>query len=213
MRTTSIQGEYGTSGEDGQIPKLGTRVRFPASAFVFYPSGVRFAAPELATGRGRPRKQTAYSFIVDAPLFRECMNIRWNRSKSGHWLWNPCDGQVDTLHRWVWLQCYGILPPEPLTIDHINRNPDDNRIANLRPATVELQRLNSGKHRHGDPDLPRGVSREKGRFFARLSGKRLGTFSTAEEASEVFQSALHEAISSEVTKAESLWLEQIGGVA
>jgi len=141
------------------------------------------------------------------------MNIRWNRSKSGHWLWNPCDGQVDTLHRWVWLQCYGILPPEPLTIDHINRNPDDNRIANLRPATVELQRLNSGKHRHGDPDLPRGVSREKGRFFARLSGKRLGTFSTAEEASEVFQSALHEAISSEVTKAESLWLEQIGGVA
>lgn len=43
------------------------------------------------------------------------------------------DGQILRAHRIAWVLYYGEQPPE--YIDHINRDPSDNRISNLRPAT------------------------------------------------------------------------------
>jgi len=43
--------------------------------------------------------------------------------------------------------CYALATgadPCPLTIDHINRDPGDNRLANLRPATPAQQTANRG---------------------------------------------------------------------
>lgn len=48
-------------------------------------------------------------------------------------------GKKYKAHRIAWLIVYGTLPDE---IDHINRDRRDNRIANLRPATRQLNAQN-----------------------------------------------------------------------
>ena len=44
-------------------------------------------------------------------------------------------------HRLAWLYVYGYLPEN--NIDHINRNPDDNRIENLREVSRQCNLRNS----------------------------------------------------------------------
>jgi hypothetical protein len=53
------------------------------------------------------------------------------------------DGDGYYLHRLAWLYVHGVWPPEE--IDHINRIPDDNRLANLRPATRPENGANRGR--------------------------------------------------------------------
>jgi hypothetical protein len=49
------------------------------------------------------------------------------------------DGRAYRAHRLAWFWVHGTWPPE---IDHIDRNPANNRIANLRPASHALNGLN-----------------------------------------------------------------------
>jgi hypothetical protein len=78
-----------------------------------------------------------------------------------------------------------------LTVDHKNRNPLDNRRANLRFATRQQNSRNRIKrNRLGIP----GVTREGPRFLAGISldknkKVRLGVFDTAEEAGAVYRQA------------------------
>lgn len=110
----------------------------------------------------------------------------------GSWAGEP-DGIAITIkgviyraHRLAWLMMTGEDPKE-LTIDHVNRDPFDNRFANLRLADAVLQNRNQ---------KPRGQSAYKGvcpngdgrwRAHRKLNGRmqRLGTFATEEEAAAV----------------------------
>jgi hypothetical protein len=77
--------------------------------------------------------------------------------------------------------------PGESTIDHINRNPLDNRLKNLRLADSSLQNRNQGK-RANSVSAYKGVcfDKSKGKWKAKawLSGKtkHIGYFSTEQEA-------------------------------
>ena len=94
------------------------------------------------------------------------------------------DGGLFKAHRLAWIYVYGSLPPNG--IDHIDGNPANNCIANLRAATQSenLQNLRRA-HRDSASGLL-GVQGKPGRWTARLSvrGARFdrGPFGTAQEA-------------------------------
>ncbi len=99
----------------------------------------------------------------------------------------------DGVHRFlvsrlVWTKVNGAIPRWGF-IDHANRNPNDNRLCNLRLATRAQNNANRGLMKNNILGV-RGVRREKrgGDYYARLvvGGKsfHLGRFSTIEAASE-----------------------------
>ena len=73
-------------------------------------------------------------------------------------------GRSYTAHRLAWLYVYGVLPP---LLDHINGNPDDNRIANLRPATRSQNAANSRKSEANTSGY-KGVSRSGDGWVAQV---------------------------------------------
>jgi len=89
------------------------------------------------------------------------------------------------VHRLAWLYVHGRWPNS--VIDHINGVGTDNRLANLREATVSQNAINATYRRKGKT-LPQGVGldRRTGRYTARLYHNRisyfLGTFETVDEA-------------------------------
>ena len=96
-------------------------------------------------------------------------------------------------HRLAWMYVYGEDPGE-LQIDHIDGDPRNNRINNLRLANDAQNRWNSRRHSDRNNDLPKGVSRTpKGRFvaFKCRGGKSryIGTFDTPAEASDAYMRA------------------------
>lgn len=91
-------------------------------------------------------------------------------------------------HRIIWAMHYGEWPDQH--VDHINRNRQDNRIANLRLATDYLNQANSGPRK----GKYKGVRERKyGRWCAAIRdhGKavHLGYFDTAEQAALAYNEA------------------------
>ena len=97
------------------------------------------------------------------------------------------------LHRLIWLYVYGVWPSTHL--DHVNRDPADNRIDNLREATPKQNSWNRISRRISKTGYV-GVQPTKcgKRFLARpfIEGKLVycGTFDTAELASAAVQEAI-----------------------
>lgn len=60
--------------------------------------------------------------------------------KTGGYVQIMVDGQMYLAHRLAWLYVHGCFPKA--MIDHINRDPADNRIANLREASDKQNREN-----------------------------------------------------------------------
>jgi hypothetical protein len=100
------------------------------------------------------------------------------------------DGKLKGAHRVAWRLHYGVWPG---TIDHINRQRDDNRIENLRdvPPSVNTANASPRPNKTGYPGVVKVV--RGGRFGAaiRVNGERrfLGTFETAELASKAYAKA------------------------
>jgi hypothetical protein len=84
-------------------------------------------------------------------------------------------------HRLAWLYVYGCFPEKPLVIDHIDRNPSNNRICNLRAVTQVVNQYNRPS---------RGTAPHKNKWQARLKkGDKLlylGLYDTEEEAHNVY---------------------------
>lgn len=94
------------------------------------------------------------------------------------------------LHRLAWLYVYGEFPSKH--IDHINGVRDDNRIINLRLATISENNFNS-KTKSTNTSGFKGVSyrkdAKKWEAKSQLNGKKfhLGYFDSPELASGVYQ--------------------------
>jgi hypothetical protein len=93
-------------------------------------------------------------------------------------------------HRLIWLLEKGTFPS--LEIDHINRQPDDNRIINLREVTRQQNVLNRGCSRNNRLSL-KGVHRHQDGYRARIMRGSvtldLGMFDTAKEAAIAYTTA------------------------
>jgi hypothetical protein len=92
------------------------------------------------------------------------------------------------MHRLVFLLAHGYLPTQ---VDHINGDPSDNRVTNLRAADG---RLNQANRRACSSTNAKGVylrvaRRAKPKFEAVCDGKYVGLFDTLEEASAAYNAA------------------------
>lgn len=93
-------------------------------------------------------------------------------------------------HRLAWLYVYGYFPAHH--VDHINRNPSDNRIANLREATASENLRNTAVPVSNTSGY-KGVtfSKAANKWMARCTVNRkdnyLGLFATAELASAAYE--------------------------
>ena len=102
------------------------------------------------------------------------------------------DGVRYLAHRLVWLYHHGKWPDAE--IDHINRNPSDNRIENLRPATRQQNIANYGVSKANKSGF-KGVwfHKDRARWIAQIQkdGKIhwLGAYKSAEDAASAYRVA------------------------
>jgi hypothetical protein len=102
------------------------------------------------------------------------------------------DGKCYYAHRLAWMHVYGYFPKNQ--IDHINRNPNDNRITNLRLATQKQNLENTSKSQKNTSGF-KGVSwiKKTGKFRAFITHNQkyhhLGVFDTAIEAKNAYAKA------------------------
>jgi len=107
------------------------------------------------------------------------------------------DGAIYRAHRLAWLYIYGVWPSGD--IDHIDGNPQNNSINNLRDVSRSVNMQNQRKARSDNKIGFLGVSKRGNKFSAAIrtpSGNQwLGTFSSPEIAHSVYVNAkrkLHE---------------------
>lgn len=101
------------------------------------------------------------------------------------------NSKVYKAHRLAWLYVYGYFPE---IVDHVNGNPSDNRIANLREATHQQNMCNS-KLRKNNTSGIKGVSwhKKSQKWHAQIQfnkiKKHIGYFDSLEDAKKSIQEA------------------------
>jgi hypothetical protein len=110
--------------------------------------------------------------------------------KSKGYCFIKVNGQLYQASRLAWMYVYGIDPGD-LTIDHIDRNPSNNAIDNLRLATLSEQAFNRTST---NPLGVRGVRylESKDVYIAQINFRKAGIctskqFTTLEEASKWYE--------------------------
>jgi hypothetical protein len=162
------------------------------------------------------------NYIVDECFRADVEKHRWYVRKvgrqAGRWFrsYSIAAGgkytgtRAQEMHRYVWEISGRQLPPEPLTLDHVNRDPSDNRLENIRVATERLQNLNRTQDKASG--MPRGVvdvRRGRKRFRAMRpqdcgARRLLGYFLTAEEASAAYEAELARQIEIEEARVQEI---------
>lgn len=103
-------------------------------------------------------------------------------------------GTVYLLHRVIWLYVHGTWPEYEL--DHIDGDPRNNKLSNLRDVLHKENMQNMQKESLFSVTGLRGVSKNKKRFSASITkdykGIHLGTYDTPEQAQEVYLKAKRE---------------------
>ena len=102
------------------------------------------------------------------------------------------DGKDYRTHRLIYLFHHGFLPK---IIDHIDGDPSNNRIENLREATIRENSYNRTKQKNNTSGY-KGVYLHKAtkKWVAYCSGNSLGYYDTPEEANNIvkeFREKLH----------------------
>lgn len=142
------------------------------------------------------RRRSLESFQTPTTAVMDCWNTRFERKVAGclskGYILVRVGGHLRRAHRIIWEMHYGPIP-KGMEVDHKNTIRYDNRIQNLRLATPEQNRSNTGKRSH-NKQLYKGVSHDKdrknGAYSASitLSGKAkyLGRYNTPEEAHQAY---------------------------
>lgn len=105
------------------------------------------------------------------------------------------DKKIHLEHRLIFLYHHGHLPNLPRVIDHIDRNPQNNTIENLRIITHRKNLQRAGKGKRGSSEF-KGVSwnqkQQKWLAYIYDNGKNryLGSFESESEAAESYNSAV-----------------------
>lgn len=112
------------------------------------------------------------------------------KGKSKGYCFIKVKGQLYQASRLAWMYVYG-QDPGDLTVDHIDHNPANNSIFNLRLATLSQQSFN---RRTNNATGYRGVSylKAKNKYLAHIHFRKAGIqttkqFDTAEDASAWYQ--------------------------
>lgn len=150
--------------------------------------------PEFFSAGGRTTAKHASSTFNTRYAEREALTAA---KASGH-LHGLIFRRSMMAHRVAWAIHYGSFPAE--NIDHINHNPADNRICNLRLAGYAENAKNRSPNKTKASGLPTGVSVKHNasgpRYFAQIQlnkkNHHLGYFATSAEASAAYMSAANE---------------------
>jgi HNH endonuclease len=92
-------------------------------------------------------------------------------------------GRSLSQHRVIWYLAKGYWPT---TLDHIDGNPSNNSIENLREVTDKQNRANSRVSLGKMYSNYKGVSKCRGRWKAVCAGINLGNFSSQEQAAKAY---------------------------
>lgn len=135
--------------------------------------------------RGRHARGRAALIDREHPAAAQILDCRWYVSERDYvytFDWEEHAGVSVRLHQVV------MTPPPLARIDHINRDPLDNRLENLRLAPNSANAMNR-QHPRGKTGL-RGVSLRGQRFHAKVRWQNeslhLGDFDTARDAARVY---------------------------
>jgi hypothetical protein len=102
-------------------------------------------------------------------------------------------GRMTLAHRWAWYLAHGAWPEKGMMVDHINCDRGDNRLCNLRLATLK-QNFRNSRRSSRNTSGAKGVQKTRGgRWAARICADNvshhLGTFNTVTEAADAYKEA------------------------
>lgn len=117
--------------------------------------------------------------------------VRLNKQANARYVFIKINNRAYCAHVLAWLYVYGKFPKK--SIDHIDRQSTNNRIANLLEADGSIQKYNSNPYQN-NPSGHSGVffaadGLRRRRWRARIGDKCLGSYWTYEEAVAARQAA------------------------